>query len=173
MTDDAIFEALDTLIATFDTGKREPLVPKEPVSGGRDLRETTQAEKSKAISPQSNSAGPRADDLSPIEPVPTVPDRTPLVSNSADIARSRREMHWHIEHGERVPRERCAGCRNTIAAREAVLELADGNRTHLADDYACLIAWGERWRRGARQACSSAELDAPRPSRTGEVPHAG
>ena len=63
-------------------------------------------------------------------------------------------MHWHIEHGERVPRERCAGCRNTIAAREAVLELADGNRTHLADDYACLIAWGERWRRAARQACS-------------------
>jgi len=45
MTDDAIFEALDTLIATFDTGKREPLVPKEPVSGGRDLHETTQAEK--------------------------------------------------------------------------------------------------------------------------------
>jgi len=70
-------------------------------------------------------------------------------------------MQWHLEHCERVPRGRCAGCRDTIAAREVVLELADGNRVHLTDNYACLIAWVERWRRAARHACSSAELDVP------------
>lgn len=44
----------------------------------------------------------------------------------------------------------CAGCRRPFRRGEEVLDLADTNRVHLADGYACLIAWGERWRAAAR-----------------------
>jgi hypothetical protein len=62
---------------------------------------------------------------------------------------AKREMRWHLEHGERVPRDQCAGCRMPLGDA-AAMDLADGNRVHLAADYACLIAWGEVWRAAAK-----------------------
>jgi hypothetical protein len=71
---------------------------------------------------------------------------------AADLAIGQLESEWHLALGERVPRDLCAGCRRPIAPGEDVLDLADDNRVHLADGYACLIQHGERWRRAPRQA---------------------
>jgi hypothetical protein len=73
--------------------------------------------------------------------------------SSAYVAfdRLRREMQWHLEHGERLGLVICAGCRRFFGPGEAALELADGNAVHL-DSYRCLIAWGEHWRAAARAA---------------------
>jgi hypothetical protein len=88
------------------------------------------------------------------------------------ISQAAWEMRWHLDHGERVPPTLCAGCRRPFAPGDEVLELADGNRVHLGrgassgpllrrdqpkedgppDGYACLIAWGERWRSAAHRA---------------------
>jgi hypothetical protein len=92
-----------------------------------------------------------------------------------DIATARKQTRWHLEHGERVPRALCAGCRRPFAPSDEGLDLADGNRVHLGrgassdplllrdqpqEDgppvYSCLIAWGERWRRQAREALAAA-----------------
>jgi hypothetical protein len=65
------------------------------------------------------------------------------------------EMRRHLDHGERVPRHLCAGCRGSIRPGEEFLELADDNRVHFPhgdDSYDCLIRHGERWRNAARQA---------------------
>jgi hypothetical protein len=51
---------------------------------------------------------------------------------------------WHMQHGERVPRWQCAGCREPIGGR-AALDLADGNRVHL-NELDCLLRFGKRWR---------------------------
>ena len=64
---------------------------------------------------------------------------------------AKKEMRWHLEHGERVPRDLCAGCRMPIGDG-AAMDLADDNRVHLDPDYRCLIAWGETWRAAARAA---------------------
>ena len=66
------------------------------------------------------------------------------------LAWSEMENRWHIEHGERVPPDICAGCRRPIGSA-AALDLIDGCRVHLTDDNACLIRHGERWRAMAAQ----------------------
>ena len=73
-----------------------------------------------------------------------------LVSATRSHIRAKDEMRWHLDHGERVPRALCAGCRMPIGDSEA-MDLADDNRVHLDPDYRCLIAWGEAWRSAARR----------------------
>jgi hypothetical protein len=76
-----------------------------------------------------------------------------LAIENIERRRATREMRWHLDHGERVPRHLCAGCRQPIdPAYDEILDLADDNRVHLADGYRCLIAWGRRWRAAARAA---------------------
>ena len=58
----------------------------------------------------------------------------------------------HLAHGEGLPREVCTSCRRPFPACRGAIDLADDNCVHLAHDYACLIAWSERWRRAAREA---------------------
>ena len=58
-------------------------------------------------------------------------------------------MCWHLDYGERVSREICAGCRRSIKPGQKALDLADG--------YECLIRHGERWRRAAREAIARFE----------------
>jgi hypothetical protein len=74
-----------------------------------------------------------------------------------DKVLARDECRWHFDHGERVPRALCAGCRHPIASGDEVLDLADDNRVHLDADYRCLIAFGERWRSAARAALARPE----------------
>jgi hypothetical protein len=66
------------------------------------------------------------------------------------LAWSELQGRWHMEHGERAPRDLCAGCRRLIGGNP-VLDLIDGCRVH-ADGYDCLIRWGERWRAAATRA---------------------
>jgi hypothetical protein len=61
------------------------------------------------------------------------------------------EGRWHLEQGERVPRELCAGCREPIGEAKA-LDLIDGCRVHLRPDHNCLIRYGGRWRAAATRA---------------------
>jgi hypothetical protein len=71
-----------------------------------------------------------------------------------DLAKARREVRWHLDHGERVPRDICAGCRRPFRSPEVVLDLADDYRVHFPpgdNGYDCLIRHGERWRRTARE----------------------
>src|SRR5690349_17862625 len=58
---------------------------------------------------------------------------------------------WHVEQGERIPRDICAGCRRPIGTDRA-LDLIDGNGVHLDDANNCLIRHGERWRTTATRA---------------------
>jgi hypothetical protein len=67
---------------------------------------------------------------------------------------------WHLRYGERVPAVLCAGCRNTISDGDA-LDLADGRRVHLADNFACVLRYGERWRGAAERALAEFGLLRP------------
>jgi hypothetical protein len=94
---------------------------------------------------------------------------------NVDMSIATREMRWHVDHGERVPRDLCAGCRRPIAAHQPALDLADDNRVHLDNDYRCLIRHGERWRRAAREVIARFDHgprgvipDLPPASRTAE-----
>jgi hypothetical protein len=75
----------------------------------------------------------------------------------ASLALAKIECRWHLDHGERVPRAICAGCRQPIAPGDEILDLADDNGVHFAADYRCLIGWGERWRGVARAAFARPE----------------
>ena len=61
------------------------------------------------------------------------------------------ENRWHMQYGERVPPETCAGCRRPIGG-EVALGLIDGCRVHDRRDHACLTQYGERWRLAATRA---------------------
>ena len=73
----------------------------------------------------------------------------------ASLALAKDECRWHLDHGERVPRALCAGCRRPFVPGDDVLDLADDNRVHFDAD--CLIAWGDRWRTAARTALTRPE----------------
>jgi hypothetical protein len=79
---------------------------------------------------------------------------SPPQTEIPEFAYLKAAMRWHLEHGKRVPRELCAGCRAPLGDAEAT-DLADGNRVHLDPDYRCLIRWGEIWRRVACNAVES------------------
>jgi hypothetical protein len=66
---------------------------------------------------------------------------------------------WHMRHGERVPRDLCAGCRRPIGSAKA-LDMIDGNRVHLGDPD-CLVRHGERWRADAMRALLALGLRSP------------
>ena len=70
------------------------------------------------------------------------------------------QNRWHFEHGARVARDLCAGCRQPIGSAD-VLDLIDGNRIHLRSDHACLIRHGERWRAAATRALLALGLRPP------------
>jgi hypothetical protein len=70
------------------------------------------------------------------------------------------ETRWHATHGERVPRDVCAGCRRAIGDAEA-LDLIDGCRVHIADGHNCLIRHGERWHNEATAGLRALGLDPP------------
>jgi hypothetical protein len=69
---------------------------------------------------------------------------------------------WHMTHGERTPRDRCAGCLKPIGDGEEALDHADGTRTHLADGFDCVIAYGDRWRGAAEKALVAMGLTPPK-----------
>jgi hypothetical protein len=66
----------------------------------------------------------------------------------------------------------CAGCRRPILPGDEILDLADDNRVHLADGYACLIRWGETWRKAARKALGMATIQSAVVSRSVAHSHA-
>jgi hypothetical protein len=118
------------------------------------------------------SPGGRQDDATP-SPVPGVLDgeldpaawrdlydeRSAIRQYDAHYSRAEAEAlawgemqnRWHAEHGERVSRDLCAGCRRPIGTEKA-LDLIDGNRVHLGSNTDCLIRHGERWRAAAARA---------------------
>jgi hypothetical protein len=78
------------------------------------------------------------------------------------LAWSEVQTRWHMECGERVSRDLCAGCRRPIGTKKA-LDLIDGNRVHIGEDNACLIRHGERWRAAAMRALVALGLRPPSP----------
>ena len=78
------------------------------------------------------------------------------------LAWSEIENRWHLDNGERVPHDICAGCRRAINDAEA-LDLIDGCRVHASGDdgHDCLIRHGERWRRVATRGLAALGLERP------------
>jgi hypothetical protein len=70
------------------------------------------------------------------------------------------ENRWHLQHGERVARDLCAGCHRSLGDAQA-LDLIDGCRVHDAADHACLIRHGERWRLNATRALIALGVTPP------------
>jgi hypothetical protein len=70
------------------------------------------------------------------------------------------QNRWHAEHGERVSRDFCAGCRRPIGTA-AALDMIDGSRVHLDGGNACLIRHGKRWRAAATRALMALGLCPP------------
>lgn len=71
------------------------------------------------------------------------------------------ENRWHMQHGERVDRQHCAGCRGRFTDDDPVLDLIDRNRVHHDDDHACLIWYGTHWRAAATRALTTLGLRPP------------
>jgi hypothetical protein len=85
---------------------------------------------------------------------------------AAGLAWSAMQTRWHLEHGERVPRHLCAGCRRPIAGSSPAtsapaLDLIDRCRLHDAAGHDCLIRYGERWRDAATRALVAMGLSPP------------
>ena len=77
------------------------------------------------------------------------------------LAWSELQNRWNIAHGERVPRDLCAGCRKPIGSA-AALDLIDGNRVHTGAGHDCLISFGRRWRAAATHALVALGLTKPK-----------
>jgi hypothetical protein len=77
------------------------------------------------------------------------------------LAWAETENRWHMQRGERVPVDICAGCRRPISSA-ATLSLIDGNRVHDHPDNRCLTRHGERWRAAASKALTDMGLRPPR-----------
>ena len=70
------------------------------------------------------------------------------------------QNRWRIAHGERLPRDRCAGCGQEFGSAP-FLDLIDGNRVHVDEKYACLARFTRRWRRDARRALRAMGIAEP------------
>jgi hypothetical protein len=149
MNDDAVLAALDAMLAGFAGVQQEPRVPRVPeipLPSGRDLYPSHIEEKN-FENPHTSGSGRPNHATQGVQAEQTRDSRAvylmflhksgisgthgtlaaPLFSNSAIFADLRRAMQSHLDHGERVPRDLCAGCRRPISGGEA-LHLADGNR---------------------------------------------
>ena len=67
---------------------------------------------------------------------------------------------WHLQNGEKVSPDTCAGCWRPIGA-DAVLDLIDGCRVHNRAGHSCLIQYGRRWRLRATRALVELGLRPP------------
>lgn len=76
------------------------------------------------------------------------------------------QNRWHMERGERVPPDLCAGCRRPIGDA-AALDLIDRCRVHFKNSD-CLIRHGERWRVAATRALLALGLRPPSPNELNE-----
>jgi hypothetical protein len=71
------------------------------------------------------------------------------------------QNRWRIANGERLRRDRCAGCGNPFGSAPFA-DLIDGNRVCLdPPEYACLAKTTCRWRRDAAKALKAMGIDPP------------
>jgi hypothetical protein len=71
------------------------------------------------------------------------------------------ENRWHMQYGERIARDICAGCRKPIG-NSAAIDLIDGNRVHCNRSNDCLILHGRRWRNAASHALVACGINQPK-----------
>jgi len=170
MTDDEVLTALDAFIAGFDTTDRSTQEPRSPNSKRETLIDKgSQKERKEREKEDGSREDPYIQDLG------TLGSNTQKPRHSCGFRWSPREAHeapkaemrWHLDHGERVPRDICAGCRRSITPGKKALDLADDNRVHLADGYECLIPrrevapGGARSNRGFRERVTRRHRDRP------------
>jgi hypothetical protein len=67
---------------------------------------------------------------------------------------------WHRQNGERAPEGICAGCCQPLAGVDVLL-LPHGEHAHADADYACIAAYGRRWRWAAAVALAQYGIPAP------------
>jgi hypothetical protein len=146
MSDDDALPALRAFIAGF---KPDPKDTRGQISKGgtllyRDLFPTG----SNRFRENDSRVGSLSIDLAPLGDL-----------DSEDSGKSITYINSEDSHpdSEGSPPRICSGCDQPFAPGEEVLDLADGARVHLSAGYACLIRYGERWRR-------TVPPDAPRPA---------
>lgn len=67
---------------------------------------------------------------------------------------------WHKAHGVPPPARLCAGCGQPLSGASA-MEVWDGGCVHDSPAYACLIAYGRRWRAAAAEALAGMGITPP------------
>jgi len=73
------------------------------------------------------------------------------------------ENRWHMQYGERISRDMCAGCRGPIGNSVAI-DLIDGNRVHSVPTTTAFVQHGQRWRAAARRALIAFGIKPPHES---------
>jgi hypothetical protein len=68
---------------------------------------------------------------------------------------------WYREYGTPTSAALCAGCGIPIGDGADVLLLPRGERAHAGDGYACVRAYGKRWKREAAAALANIGIPAP------------
>jgi hypothetical protein len=68
---------------------------------------------------------------------------------------------WYRQHGQRAPDGLCAGCGEVLGAEADVLPLPHGERAHAVAGYACIIAYGRRWKSEAAAALPGHSISTP------------
>ncbi len=74
---------------------------------------------------------------------------------------------WYRRHGSRVPATLCAGCGQQLDGETNVLLLPLGERAHAADGYACIRAYGRRWKHEATAALLAIGIPTPQDMKDG------
>jgi hypothetical protein len=70
---------------------------------------------------------------------------------------------WYREHGQRTPPHLCAGCGRPLGTKAAdVLLLPFGEHAHADPEYACVIRYGQRWKRQAATALAAIGITPPK-----------
>ena len=69
-------------------------------------------------------------------------------------------VEWHKATASPPPSWQCAGCGDPIAGAPA-MTLPDAARVHDVAGYACLIAYGKRWRAAAAEGLATMGIEQP------------
>jgi len=70
------------------------------------------------------------------------------------------QNEWHRRHGARPVPGRCAGC-GGLLGESKLMALPDGAAVHENKGWACLTAYGTRWRQAAATALRALGIEAP------------
>ncbi len=123
------------------------------------------------ISLNSQPKHPResADHLEAADLLDRYEERAAICQFDGDLDRARAEARawnevaaiWYRQHGTRTSGNLCAGCGKMLGDEAGVLLLPHGERVHTDGGYACIHAYGRRWKRQVAIALAAIGIETP------------